>query len=65
MNPQQLWETNNGPVCARHARVTTEDAEKANAVFTTLMGNEVAPSARSLSRRTQRVVKNSRDEMMD
>ncbi len=43
MNPEQLWETTMNPKTRMVKKITIEDAEKADAVFSTLMGDDVAP----------------------
>ncbi|PIR53509.1 DNA topoisomerase IV subunit B, partial [Candidatus Peregrinibacteria bacterium CG10_big_fil_rev_8_21_14_0_10_49_10] len=43
MNAEQLWDTTMDPNHRIMLQVTMEDAERAEAVFATLMGSEVAP----------------------
>lgn len=46
MNPKQLWETTMNPAVRILKKITIEDAQKADQVFTMLMGEEVLPRKR-------------------
>jgi DNA gyrase subunit B len=57
MNPQQLWDTTMDPKQRMMYQVTIADAEMANEIFETLMGNEVAPRKKFIQTHA-RTVKN-------
>lgn len=43
MNPEELWDTTMNPETRVLKKITIDDSEKADEVFTTLMGDEVPP----------------------
>jgi len=43
MNPEQLWDTTMDPSTRKLMQITIQDAQKADEIFTTLMGTEIAP----------------------
>jgi len=55
MNPEQLWETTMDPDKRKMFRVTLDDAEKADAVFRMLMGEDVPPRKHFIQSRAKNV----------
>ena len=53
MNPEQLWETTMNPETRMLKQVIIEDVEKADVVFTTLMGDDVPPRKRFIQSRAK------------
>jgi len=54
MNPEQLWNTTMNPESRILKLVTIEDAAKADEVFSTLMGGDVAPRKRFIQTHAKR-----------
>jgi len=55
MNPQQLWDTTMNPASRMMKRVTVDDAEKADGIFTVLMGNDVLSRKKFIQTHAQTV----------
>lgn len=55
MNPSQLWETTMNPENRVLLKVTMDDAEKADEVFSMLMGDEVGPRKRFIQTHAKNV----------
>ena len=55
MNPEQLWETTMNPENRVLLKVDIADAEKADEIFSMLMGDEVAPRKRFIQTHAKNV----------
>jgi len=55
MNPEQLWETTMNPENRILLQVTMQDAEKADGIFSMLMGDEVGPRKRFIQTHAKNV----------
>jgi len=55
MNPEQLWETTMNPENRVLLKVKTQDAEKADEIFSMLMGDEVGPRKRFIQTHAKNV----------
>lgn len=55
MNAEQLWETTMNPETRVMKQVTIEDAEKADQIFSVLMGSEVQPRKKFIQTHAQKV----------
>ncbi len=53
MNPQQLWDTTMNPETRMLKKITVDDAQKADIVFETLMGDKVPPRKKFIQTRAQ------------
>ena len=56
MNPHELWETTMDPTTRTLRRITLDDAVKADATFTVLMGEKVEPRKEFIERRAKYAV---------
>ncbi len=55
MNPEQLWETTMDPEHRSFYQVNIEDAIRADSVFDTLIGSEVAPRKKFIQAHAKKV----------
>ena len=56
MNPHELWETTMDPTTRTLRRITLDDAVKADATFTVLMGEKVEPRKEFIEQRAKYAV---------